>query len=41
MQLHEWAFALEALRQPHGLDGGEVNASTEIVAEALENTEPP
>jgi dihydrofolate reductase len=34
MQLHEWAFALEAWRDEHSQDGGEVNASTEVVEEA-------
>ncbi len=37
MQLHEWAFALEAWRKPHGRVGGEVNASTAVVEEALKN----
>jgi len=37
MQLHQWAFALEAWRRPHGQDGGEVNASTPIVEKSLEN----
>ena len=37
MQLHEWAFALAAWRKPHGRDGGEVNASTEVLEESLEN----
>ncbi len=37
MQLHQWVFALAAWRGPHGLAGGEVNASTEVVEEALEN----
>jgi dihydrofolate reductase len=37
MQLHEWAFKLAAWRKPHGQEGGEVNASTEIVEEALSN----
>ena len=36
-QLHEWAIGLEAWRKPHGLDGGEVNASTEVVEQSLEN----
>jgi dihydrofolate reductase len=36
-QLHEWVVALAAWRGPHGLDGGEVNASTEIVERALEH----
>jgi dihydrofolate reductase len=37
MRLHEWAFALEAWRAPHGLEGGEVNASTLVVDEAVAN----
>ncbi|HWX87952.1 MAG TPA: dihydrofolate reductase family protein [Solirubrobacteraceae bacterium] len=37
MQLHEWAFKLAAWRAPHGREGGEVNASTVVVEEALEN----
>src|SRR4051794_2864900 len=36
-QLHEWAFALEAWRRPHGYDGGEVNASSAVMEEAFEN----
>jgi dihydrofolate reductase len=35
MQLHQWAFELAAWRKPHGQDGGEVNASTPIVEDAL------
>jgi dihydrofolate reductase len=35
--LHEWAFALEAWRRPHGRAGGEVNASTGVVEEANAN----
>jgi dihydrofolate reductase len=37
MQLHEWAFPLAAWREPHGLEGGEVNASTPVVEESLVN----
>jgi dihydrofolate reductase len=37
MQLHEWAIELAAWRTPHGEEGGEVNASSEIVEESLEN----
>jgi dihydrofolate reductase len=37
MQLHEWAFALAAWREPHGEPGGEVNVSTGVVEESLEN----
>jgi dihydrofolate reductase len=36
-QLHEWAFALAAWREPHGRPGGEVNASTRVLEESLEN----
>jgi dihydrofolate reductase len=36
-QLHEWAFKLEAWRKPHGREGGEVNASSQIIEDALEN----
>src|SRR5688500_9853765 len=36
-QLHEWVVALEAWRTPHGKEGGEVNASTEVVERTLEN----
>jgi dihydrofolate reductase len=36
--LHEWALALKVWREPHGLPGGEVNASTKVVEETLEAT---
>ena len=36
-QLHEWALGLAAWREPHGYDGGEVNASSEVLEEANEN----
>ncbi|HEY8082534.1 MAG TPA: dihydrofolate reductase family protein [Solirubrobacterales bacterium] len=36
-QLHEWVVKLAAWREPHGKEGGEVNASTEIFEEALDN----
>jgi dihydrofolate reductase len=36
-QLHEWVIALRAWREPHGLEGGEVNASTPVAEEWLEN----
>src|SRR5918999_2527401 len=35
--LHEWVVELEAWRRPHGLEGGEVNASTPVVEEAQSN----
>jgi dihydrofolate reductase len=36
--LHEWAVALESWRKPHGLPGGETNASTKVIEETLEAT---
>jgi dihydrofolate reductase len=36
-RLHDWIVALRAWREPHGLEGGEVNASTRVVEESLEN----
>ncbi len=36
-QLHEWALALQAWREPHGQEGGEVNASSPVMAEMQEN----
>jgi dihydrofolate reductase len=36
--LHEWALALASWREPHGLPGGEVNASTKVVEETLAAT---
>ena len=35
--LHDWVVALKAWREPHGLEGGEVNASTPVVEESLAN----
>jgi dihydrofolate reductase len=35
--LHDWAFALAAFRKEHGLEGGEVNASTQIIEESTAN----
>jgi dihydrofolate reductase len=36
-QLHEWVVKLEAWRKSHGREGGEVNASSEIVEESTRN----
>lgn len=33
-QLHEWILKLAAWREPHGREGGEVNASTPLVEES-------
>jgi dihydrofolate reductase len=35
--LHEWVVGLRAWREPHGLEGGEVNESTPVVEESLAN----
>ena len=35
--LHEWIFPLAAWRNAHGKDGGEVNASSRVVEESVEN----
>ena len=35
--LHDWVVALEAWRRSHGREGGEVNASTPVVEEAMAN----
>jgi dihydrofolate reductase len=35
MRLHEWVFPLAAWRSMQGLEGGEVNESTIVVAEAV------
>jgi dihydrofolate reductase len=37
MGLHEWAFALAAWREPHGREGGEVNASSEVIEKGNAN----
>jgi dihydrofolate reductase len=37
MQLHEWVVKLAAWRKPHGREGGEVNASTKVFEESLDN----
>jgi len=37
LQLHDWAFPLAAFRQMHGLEGGEVNPSTQIIEESTAN----
>jgi dihydrofolate reductase len=36
-ELHEWVIKLAAWRRPHGREGGEVNASTAVMEEALDN----
>src|SRR5690606_11749879 len=36
-RLHEWVLPLKAWREPHGLEGGEVNESTPFFEESLAN----
>jgi dihydrofolate reductase len=35
--LHDWVVALRAWRERHGLEGGDVNASTAVVEESVAN----
>jgi len=35
MRLHEWVFPLAAWRSMHGMEGGEVNASSRVVEESM------
>jgi dihydrofolate reductase len=37
-QLHEWALKLAAWRRPHGLEGGEVDPSADVIEETLAAT---
>src|SRR5262245_51444708 len=37
LHLHDWVFPLAAFRREHGLSGGEVNASSQVVEEAIAN----
>jgi dihydrofolate reductase len=36
-QLHEWVIGLAAWREPHGLEGGQVNESSKVMEEGLAN----
>lgn len=36
-RLHEWVYGLRSWREPHQMEGGEVNADSEILAEAFAN----
>jgi dihydrofolate reductase len=36
-QLHDWVVGLAAWRQAHGMEGGEVNESTPILEQSVEN----
>jgi dihydrofolate reductase len=37
-RLHEWVYDLASWREPHGLEGGEVNSSSEVLDESLKST---
>jgi dihydrofolate reductase len=37
-RLHEWLFGLASWREPHGLEGGETNSSSEVLEEGLQAT---
>jgi dihydrofolate reductase len=37
MRLHQWVFPLRVWRAMHGLDGGEVNASSAVIEEQVAN----
>jgi len=37
MELHEWAFRLDAFRRAHGQEGGEKNPSSAVVEESVAN----
>jgi len=39
MQLHEWAFRLEAWRSQHGLEGGETGVDSALVEESTSSTD--
>jgi dihydrofolate reductase len=36
-RLHDWVVGLEVWRKAHGMEGGEVNASTPVLAESIAN----
>jgi len=37
MRLHDWVFKLRSWRHAHGREGGEANASDELIEKSLEN----
>jgi dihydrofolate reductase len=37
-RLHEWAYRLASWREPHGLEGGETNSSSEVLEEGLQSS---
>ncbi len=36
-RLHEWVYGLASWREPHGLEGGEVNRDSEVLEEVMGN----
>ena len=38
-QLHDWVVELKSWREPHGMEGGVVNASSAVVEESLANVD--
>ena len=36
-QLHEWVIGLESWRRSHGMEGGQVNESSTVIDESVEN----
>ena len=37
-RLHEWVYTLASWREPHGLEGGETNSSSEVIDEGIQST---
>jgi dihydrofolate reductase len=37
-RIHEWMYGLASFRGPHGLEGGETNADSEVLEESVRNT---
>jgi dihydrofolate reductase len=37
-RIHEWMYGLASFRRPHGMEGGETNADSEVLEESVANT---
>jgi dihydrofolate reductase len=37
-RLHEWMYGLASFREPHGMEGGETNADSEVLEESMSAT---
>ena len=37
-RIHEWMYGLASFRRPHGMEGGETNADSEVLEESFANT---